>query len=199
MTDKNIDQEQQNQEEENQEENQEKHSIAKTITIISYGYSNKTPKIYPDSITFDVRDFSEVDNEISDENNGTSAEYQDAFTKTESNQILYDNIFNELKEKLLPALDSSDEEIIKVFVGGEYGVHRSVAIVEMLARDLKTCLDSMKIENISEKSIDIDTEHRDIDLHKEEEEEKSHWRKNKKLLGQDRSRRRDMKSKNRYG
>jgi RNase adaptor protein for sRNA GlmZ degradation len=196
---------------ENQDQEEDKQSITKTITIISYGHSNKAPKTYPDSIIFDVRDFSEVDREeLSDDlseelsgeenkgNNGISAEYQDALMKTESNQILYDNIFNELKEKLLPILNSPDEEIIKVFICGEYGIHRSVAVAEILAINLKTGLDSMGIENLSDKSVDICAEHRDIDLCKNDGE-KSFYRKNKKLLNQDRSRRRDNKSKKRYG
>lgn len=175
-----------------------KELINKTITIISYGHTNKKPKLYPDSIVYDVRDFTEIDKEVSNEHDGTSADYQDLFTKTESNQTNYSDLFVDLKEKLLPIFNNSEEENIKVFVGGENGVHRSVAIAEMFARDLRTDLDSMNIENKNDKEIEISAEHRDIDLKKEAEEEGKLNRKNKKLLSQDRSRRRDYKAKRIY-
>lgn len=172
------------QDQDDEDEVDEKYS--KTINLVSFGFTNGKPRASDDDTVISVRDMFNVEKRLRDNHNGTSTELQRALMDMEANKERYDEILEELKPDLTDMINTDDDEEITIYVGCEVGKHRSVAVVSLMFKDLPEILKKLPIKNRKNKEIHMNIEHRDL--------ERNGFRKNKKNLEQDRSRRRDKKS-----
>ena len=114
-------------------------SSASRITLISFGYIYGHPP--KTNLNISVKKFPNPSKHIRSSYNGTQKRLQDDLCGTPSFNSMYQDVLSQVITGIdacntINSLNTSQNPEITIGLGCEKGKHRSVAIVEMLAKDL---------------------------------------------------------------
>ncbi len=105
-----------------------------TLTFMSFGHCNGTPS----NVTkvFNISNMSSPNRNICKKYDGTSAKLQADLMLQKGVSERYLDIFCEICH-IIKNNEENDNNDIVIAIGCQEGIHRSVAFVEMMSRDLK--------------------------------------------------------------
>jgi RNase adaptor protein for sRNA GlmZ degradation len=106
---------------------------AKSCEFISFGYKYGPPKNVPSEFCFSVKNFPSPSKSVRDKYDGTHQRLQNELYHNTKFEELYQELLGKILNIYRDNINSGSD--IKIAIGCEEGVHRSVAIIEKLATE----------------------------------------------------------------